>query len=241
MDTIEKPSTLVIWLSVIHVVYLMLLPILANITIAPIVYSHTVNAVFWGIFGMLGMPIAFAGMMSLNPFPRDVIGALFRTFFLPIIAGLWWWYVGGSIVEYFAVMLVYEFFAIYLSLFLMSFIPLEMYDPNNPKAGNKRTYYNILIFQGLIAAGGFMIVLIVAIWPWAKNDPYWYRPFTYLLLLISAAQYMISNFRWHKINSNRWEGNRKRPRFVADDNVSIEAILLFSPFPWLISFLFIKR
>ena len=241
MESNEKPSPLVVWLSVLHVIYLMSLPVLANMTIAPIVYDHTVNAVFWGIFGMLGMPIAFAGMMSLNPFPRDIFGALMRTFFLPVSAGIWWWVQEGSLLEYFAVMLVYEFLAIYLSIFLMSFIPLKYYDPNNPNARNARTYFNILIFQGFIAAGGFTIALIIAIWPWAKNDPYWYSPVTYILLLIAAVQYIYSNYRWHQINSDRWEGNRKRPALVPDNTVSIEGILLLSPIPWLISFAFINK
>jgi hypothetical protein len=241
MDSNEKPHPLVLWLSIIHVIYLMSLPVLANITIASIVYPHTVNAVFWGIFGLLGMPIAFAGMMSLNPFPRDIFSALMRAFFLPVTAGIWWWIQEGSLIEYFAVMLVYEFLAIYLSIFLMYFIPLTYYDPNNPKAGNARTYWNILIFQGFLGAGGFIIALILAIWPWAKNDSFWYNPITYIFLLIAAIQYIYSNFQWHRINSDRWEGQRKRTALVPDNTVSIEPVLLFIFIPWLISFGFINK
>lgn len=241
METNEKPPTIVIWLSVLHVIYLLSLPILANITIAPIVRDQTFHAVFWFIFGILGMPISYAGMMSLNPFPRDLIGALMRTLFLPITAGLWWWYLDGSLIEFFAVMLIYEFLAIFLSIFMMSFIPLKLYDSNNPKAGNARAYINILLFQGFIAAGGFMIVLVIAIWPWAINDPLWYRPFTYILLFTTAIQYIISNFRWHRSNAYRWEEDQKRPKFVGGETVSIEPVLLLVSIPWLISFAIINK
>lgn len=241
MDSNEKPSSIVYWLSVIHVIYLMSLPVLANITIAPIVYDHTVNAVFWGIFGMLGMPLAFAGMMSLNPFPRDVFSALMRTLFLPVTAGIWWWTQGGTLLEYFAVMLVYEFLAIYLSIFLMCFIPLKEYDPHNPKAGDVRTYWSILIFQGFLGAGGFIVALVIAILPWAVNEPFWYSPVTYIFLLIAAVQYIYSNYRWHQINSHRWDGKRKRPTLGIDNTISIEPFLLFVAIPWLISFAFINK
>ncbi len=245
MNSNMKPSVPIIWLSVINVIYLMSLPILANITIVPIIYHSTVptaHAVFWAIFGMLGMPLAFAGMLALNPFPREIKGALMRTFYLPITAGLWWWYQDGTMLEYFTVMLLYEFLAIYLSIFLQSIIPLKYYDPNCPKAGSISNYFGILILHGFIVSGGFITILIISVWPWAKNISYWHHPITYFLLLVAAVEYIISSFRWHKINSHRWDGcdeNSQRPVLVDTPQVYIENILMLAPIPWLISFAFI--
>ena len=199
------------------------------------------HAVSWAIFGFLGMPIAFAGILALNPFPRDIPGALIRTLFIPVTSGIWWWYLEGTLLEYFVTVLVCEFIAIYLSLFLMSFIPLKVYDPQNPNAGDPAAYLKILVFQGFMASGGFMLALVIAILPWARDVQYWQRPFTYILLLISALQYINSNFHWHKSNSDRWDGDGKEPKPVRFDVISIEPVLLLVAIPWLISFIFINK
>jgi len=234
----DKPLPLVIWLSVIHVLYLFSLPTIANFVIAPTVHDQW-YAGFWFGFGLIGVPIAFAGMMSFNPFPRDPAAAFVRTFLLPAAAGGWWWYKQGTLLEYFAVMLVFEFMAIYLSLILMSFIPLKYYDPYNPRSGSARSYFSILIAHVLIA-GGFVAALVISIWPWAMQEPFWQHPVTYLLLLLATMQYLISNFRLQLSTSEyRWKESGNKPHAFPDNDVSIEGLLLLAPLPWILSFWFI--
>jgi hypothetical protein len=230
---------MVVWLSAIHILYLFCLPTLANISIAPLVQNQLASG-FWLLFGIIGIPIGFAGMMVFNPFPNDIGGAIIRTFLLPVMAGLWWWIEEGTLLAYFPMMLVFEFMAIYLSLLIMSFIPLRYYDPHNPSAGSSKTYFTILLTQGILAAGGLTAILIIAIWPWVTIEPYWHHPVTHLLILFAAIQYLVSNFRLqYKNSTNRWQGGRKIPRSFPDTDISIEAILLLAPLPWLASFWFL--
>ncbi|MCW8964834.1 MAG: hypothetical protein OQL16_13645 [Gammaproteobacteria bacterium] len=238
MDINNKPSAPVIWLSAIHVIYLMSLPVLTNFTLSPII-DDTWHTVLWFMFGVLGIPLGFAGMLSLNPFPRQAAAAIMRTFFLPVSAGLWWWFQEGTLLEYFAIMLIFEFLAIYLSIFFMCFIPLGYYDPENPKAGNRRTYINILIFQGFVAAGGFIVLLLASSWPWLISEPFWHHPLTYLILLIATIEYIVGNFSWHKTHSYRWKEKKDRPTLTMDDTLSIEPVLLLAPIPWFISLIYL--
>jgi len=226
MEWNKKPSAFVYWLSVIYILYLLALPVLANFTIVPLLGESALSIVCWFYFGLFGITLAYGGMFSFYPFPRDPASALMRTLFLPISAGLWWlWNQEVAPIEYFAIMLIFETLAMYLSIFLMSFIPMRFYNPDHPKAKGIGNYFFTLIIEGGIFAGGFIAALAVVIWPWVTNDALWQHPVTWLLLLIAAIEHIVANFKWH--------------RTTYEISFSIEPVLLFTSIPWGISWFLI--
>ncbi|MDJ0655584.1 MAG: hypothetical protein QNJ40_15580 [Xanthomonadales bacterium] len=238
MDTPESPQPAavpVVALSVLHVLFLMAVPVLANIALVPVI-DGTWHVGLWFFFGLLGIPIAFAGMMAFNPFPRSLPAALIRTLTLPVAVGAWWWVQGGSLTGYFAAMLVFEFLAVFLSIFLMCFLPMSWYDPTNPEAGNWKTYINVLVLQGSLAAG-FSAALILSVWPWLVQQTAWAQPVTYVILGLAILDYMVSHFQWHRRHAGRHRRLGQLP--VADDPVSIEPLLLFTPVLWLMTFVYL--
>lgn len=232
---IKKPTGIVYWLSVINVLYLLSLPVFANITIVPLLEESSLRTLCWFYFGFFGITLAFAGLTVFYPFPRDLLGALMRTFLLPFSAALWWWYQESTLVEYFTIMLIYESLAMFLSIFLMCFIPMKYYNPDHPKARGIGNYLVILIFEGFVMAGSFISAILVVIWPWVSTDAFWQHPVTWFFLLVAAIEYIIANFKCHKRDSNYFSDEKKR----TEVSFSIEYLLIFVSIPWGISWVLI--
>ena len=173
----------------------------------------------WFCFGLLCVPIVFAGMAVFNPFPKTLAPALEHTLLLPVATGLWCWFNEGTVSEYFAVMLVLEALALLMSLCLMSFIPLKFYDPDNPKAKGFGNYIVILLVHWGVA-GFFIATLTVALWSWWLSDPFWRHPGTILLAAVATIEYIVKNFRHQRA--------KRQP-----ETISIEPLLLLAPLPWL--------
>ncbi len=224
MNQPAKPATIIRVISAIQVLYLCSLPVLANFTVVPMLDSIP-GKFAWAYFGLLGLPITFAGLKVFNRFPMDPLVALLQVLFIPVASGLWWWVQEGTLLEYFAILLIFEALAILLSLFLMSFIPMRFYDPDNPRAKGLKNYFVVLFSHGILLGGGFIVALGSAMWPWWKSDPFWQHPFTLVLLLLAAIEYIYRNVQYQR--------NKEHTREV--ETLSIEPLLIFSPIPWAIS------
>ena len=237
MDALSRPSPVVVGLSAFHVLFLLAIPVLANFTVVPTIIG-TWRIVVWFFFGLLIVPIAFAGMLALNPFPRTFLPAVLRALLLPVVAGVWWLYQDGTVTGYFTAMLVFEFLAVFCVRVFYVLSASALVRPGKiPRRAMCGLTFLILAFQGFVAAGGFACALIVALWPWFVEYSLWRQPFTYLILFLAAVELIVANFRWHRVNSDRLHGPGKRP--TLDETVSIEAFLLLAPVPWLISFLIV--
>jgi len=224
MDAHHKPSTSIRVLSVLHVVYLGALPTLANFTIVPAL-DNTLEKLAWGYFGLFCVPLVFAGMKTLNRFPMEPIGAMMHVLFVPVATGLWWWLQEGTLLKYFTILLIFESLAIFISVFLMSFVPMRYYDPTNPKARGIGNYIMVAFTSGIILSGGFIAALGIVMWSWWTSDPFWQHPVTLVLLLIASVEYMYRNFQYHM------DKNQGQQASI----LSIEPLLLLSPIPWAIS------
>ena len=198
--------------------FLLSLPAIANFTVVPMLGSDLAKWAWFG-FGIVGLPIIFAGMVVFNPFPKTLGQALGHVLALPVVTGIWCRFYGGTLSEYFAVMLVLESLALLLSLCLMSFIPLKFYDPDNPKAKGIANYF-IIILVHWCAAGFFIATLSVALWGWWAIDPFWRHPATLALLGVATIEYIVKNFRYQRTKQQT-------------EIISIEPVLIGAPVPWL--------
>ena len=201
-----------------HVWFLLSLAAIANFTVVPMLESTLAKGA-WLCFGILGLPITFAGMVVFNPFPRTLGPALQHVLLIPVATAIWCWSGDGTLSEYFAVMLVLESLALLISLCLMSFIPLKFYDTDNPKAGSIVSYFVILLVHW-VGSGFFIATLAVAMWPWWISDPFWQHPVTLALLMVTTIEYIAKNFRYQLTKQET-------------ETISIEPMLLLAPLPWL--------